>query len=137
MSGRHPPKTEGERWRGMPLSKVADEALENVSEAHKKASAELQRRLIHALYTFHEESAESSRRLLNATEAIVAPTVVLAILTGVDRPRDRRLRSCSERRDAPTDRPRVAVVVGAAAPAQRVSGEIFRRPLGHLPLVDV
>jgi hypothetical protein len=76
-----PPKSEGERWRRMPLSKIADAAMDDVTETQKKASIELQRRLIHALLTFHEESERSSERLLRATWAIVALTVVLAGLT--------------------------------------------------------
>ena len=75
------PKFEGERWRSMPLSDVADDAMNAVSATHTKASIELQRRLIHALLTFHEESELSSNRLLQATWAIVGLTIVLAALT--------------------------------------------------------
>jgi hypothetical protein len=35
----------------MPLSKIADAAMDDVTETQKKASIELQRRLIHALFT--------------------------------------------------------------------------------------
>jgi hypothetical protein len=78
-----PPNSEAERWRRMPLSQVADEAFANIKVTAAKAEIELQRRLIHALFTFHEESELSSRRLLQATRAIVGLTVVLACLTAV------------------------------------------------------
>jgi hypothetical protein len=55
--------------------------MDDVAETQKKASIELQRRLIHALFTFHEESEFSSKRLLQATGAIIGLTVVLAGLT--------------------------------------------------------
>ena len=75
-----PPKTEGERWRRMPLSDVADAAMGNVMETHKKASIELQRRLINALYIYGEASEKASKRLTFATWVIVALTTALILL---------------------------------------------------------
>jgi hypothetical protein len=75
-----PPKTEGERWRRMPLSEVADSAMDNISETHKKASIELQRRLINALHIYGEASEKASSRLTFATWVIVILTVALILL---------------------------------------------------------
>jgi hypothetical protein len=67
----------------MPLPDVADAAMDTVAEAHKKAGIELQRRLIQALFIFHQDSELASRRLLLATLVIVGLTVGLIVLTVV------------------------------------------------------
>ncbi len=65
----------------MPLNKVADEAMDNVAEAHKKAGIELSRRLIEALHTFNVEASKAQKRLTFATWVIVLLTFVLVGLT--------------------------------------------------------
>jgi len=60
----------------MPGTEVADAAIGDVSETHKKASIELQRRLIEALWRYNEQAAR-------ATKVLIVLTVVLTVLTAV------------------------------------------------------
>ena len=94
-------------------------------QPHTKASIELQRRLIHALLTFHEESELSSERLLQATRAIVGLTIVLERFRG-SRPETQATPASAGGLVAETDR--------SQSPSSHESRATTAEPSPHAPL---